>query len=324
MKVKKLNKLSQEGFKEIFTLNSQIAHTFLRSALEFFEDKKYDDCIKPLDKAIKIEPSNGVFNTLKLIFLVRLKKYKAALKLLNIQIRVEPHKVVNYCDKIVILMDHLKEFEKSLKVINTGLSYDEKNKELLTRKVNCLRILKKYKEALEVLDNCIAQYPNQAEFYIEKCKILLVFLEDDKKALRTANKGISINPDEKEIYIIKIHILLGKQEVNRALGLVKCCIEKFPRCFEIHELNHTILLIKRKFKEMLIAIESSIVEFPKHSSKLLISKAFILGFIFNRFEEAIENVNKVLNLSPDSEKANSLKNDLMKLQIECRYSQLYI
>ena len=75
---------------------------------------------------------------------------------------------------------------------------------------------------------------------------------------------------------------------------------------------------------MLIAIERNIDEFPMQASKLFINRASILGFKFYRFEEAIEDIDKALSLNPDSEEANSLKEDLLKLQTEVKYSQLYV
>ena len=124
MKYIKFHKLSREDFKEILSLNSQIAYTFLRLALEFFEDKSYDDFIKTLENFIKIEPTNGIFHTLKLLFLLRLKNYKTTLKLLIKQIEVDPYNVVNWCEKFSILMYYLKEFEQALACCFLGINPD--------------------------------------------------------------------------------------------------------------------------------------------------------------------------------------------------------
>lgn len=138
-------------FKKTIKKNPDIANKYFEDSKFCSRNNNLKRALKCINKAIKYSPENEIFYIMKIYYLLRMKKYKRALKPIESLIELSPENLTNYREKADILMDHLKDYNEALKVIDRGLLIDPKDSDLLNKKMQALIKLGRLEDILELI-----------------------------------------------------------------------------------------------------------------------------------------------------------------------------
>lgn len=148
------------------------------------------------------------------------KDYKGAIEDYKKSLEFYPEYYTNYSE-IASCYVKLNDIEKALFYLDIAIEKDPKNYTLYSDKVNCLRILKKYDEALKIQLQYDEIYKNEfgeIESY-EKTANSFFKAENYSQALKYINKAIKHN-EGNDLYLAKCCILL---EAKKYKKLIKYC-----------------------------------------------------------------------------------------------------
>lgn len=245
------------------------------------ESKKYDECMKYLDRLIAKEPNNYKYYGHKGFILVKLDKNKEGLKLLQRADKLHPDDdvVLNNISWAYCKLDNYKEAliysEKSLKIApNDPIT--------LSNKGNALHSLGKNKEAVKAYEKALKSDPEvtQALFgigligfetqdykkavnYFTKYNTInpneydvnmylaksYYYCDDYKNAIRTFNRVIALKSDEGDAYIYKGLSYNGLGKYDSAITAYKELMKKDPKNSESYYQTGISLNYSKKFKE---------------------------------------------------------------------------
>jgi len=165
---------------------------------------------------------------LKAIALQKMEKFEEALKAIEKAIKLDKTDFVLWVEKSDVL-DDLERHEDALDAIKTGskIAPEEVKVDLLVLEAHQLGHLEKQEEALALYNNYIDKYPSEIGSLQEKSE-LLFDLEKFEESLKVCNEGLKIDPDDAELLALKGLILLNLNKNEDALSHLKKSIRIDP------------------------------------------------------------------------------------------------
>lgn len=112
---------------------SEIWIDAFEKGLDLYEAERYEDALKALNEAIRLEPSNAKIHNIKGMTLFQLERDEDAVKAFDEAIRLNPNDVESHTGKGVALAT-LGQREAALRSINEALRLNPKNKNALAAK----------------------------------------------------------------------------------------------------------------------------------------------------------------------------------------------
>lgn len=150
--------------------NTNKAELYFEKTREFVKKGNYKQGLRKINKAIKYDPENIGYYSVKYVILDHLEKYKELVDLIEIFIEFDFNIVSNYYYKSKILIRELKKYKIAIKVINKGLQIDPNDSRLIELKFEAFIKMKKFGEAWDFFNKIQAQasnnYDNHYHMYI--------------------------------------------------------------------------------------------------------------------------------------------------------------
>lgn len=176
---------------KVIELKPDFARAYNLKAMILKELKRYNQALETIDKAIEINPKISWDN--KATILMEIGFYKEALECVNKALEISPDSKFALVYKAQILIK-LGKYEDALKLIEKAQSIDYTFG--LHEKAYCLLELKRFDEAIEVLNEIIEANPNDARAYYNRACAYSLKNEQDK-AIYDLKKAIELNIDYK-------------------------------------------------------------------------------------------------------------------------------
>ncbi|CAF1356875.1 unnamed protein product [Rotaria sordida] len=210
--------------------NNMIYYT--NRAAVYFEQKRWDDCIKQCEKAIDIGRENKADYKLIAKACVRIGNVKVQEKNYQEAIKYFNRSLLEYRNPDII--KRKEEIEKILKeqeqlaYFNPELSEQEKTKgNEFFQKADYPNALKHYTEAIKRNPSNARLYSNRAACFIKLMEFGL--------ALKDSEEGIKIDPTFVECYLHKGHALMATKNFSQAMIVFKKVLETHPNNQEAME-----------------------------------------------------------------------------------------
>lgn len=158
-----------ECFDYSINMNKGYAKSYYYKGLALKNMEDYNNALENLNKAIEIEDENLQFWNKKFDCLLFLHKFNDIHQCFDIVNKIFP-KHPDFCFAKGIALQHIKEYEKSLKYFDIAINKDDSNYTVYCFKAKSLRKLKEYNLAIDTLLKLI-----------KLIKIKLIKISDDQK-----------------------------------------------------------------------------------------------------------------------------------------------
>jgi len=202
---------------------------YTNRAAVYFEQKRWDDCMKECEKAIETGRENKADYKLIAKAYARManvktqeKDYGSAIKYYNHSL--SEHRNPDILKKKQEVEKILKEQEK-LALINPELAEEEKTKgNEFFQKADYPNALKHYTEAIKRNPTDAKLYSNRAACYTK----LMAF----PLALKDSEEGIKLEPNFLKCHLRKGHVLIAMKDLGQAMAAFGKALEIDPNCQE--------------------------------------------------------------------------------------------
>jgi len=284
-------------YQKAIDLKLQSPEAYLNLGVIFNSEKAFIKAVKLLEKALELWPrSDRIEYDLAWAYL-KLKKYDLAIKHSSNALKANPKNLayLNLHARILMFQRNLND---SLKYCNLALEFAPSNTYLLETKANVLANLKKYDEAVDVVESIMQNDPNKSKVAID----LAIFFQQNAK-----NYALNGKFREAFEYYLKAHKcyhavatrVLGTDVEDRMKMMVITLLASGIRSGTVDNQINTFILKNRRltkvsFEELLGAVFCG-KELDNEFKKLFHVYDQAIGFpYFARKYEAI------LRLSPEA------------------------
>ncbi|CAF1360246.1 unnamed protein product [Adineta steineri] len=202
---------------------------YTNRAAVYFEQKRWDDCLKECEKAIEVGRENKADYKIIAKAYARManvksqeKDYAAAIKYYNSSL--SEHRNPDILKKKQEIEKILKEQEQ-LAYVNPALAEEEKTKgNEYFQKADYPNALKHYTEAIKRNPTDAKLYSNRAACYTK--------LMEFKLALKDSEEGIKLDPNFLKCYLRKGHALMAMKDLGQAMAAFGKALEIDSNCQE--------------------------------------------------------------------------------------------
>jgi tetratricopeptide (TPR) repeat protein len=209
-----------KGRSETAIFNRIFAEKLINKGTAYNFLKKYDLAIECFNKALEIDPKNGVLWNKKGFALGNLGKYEEAIECYNKALEIDDKDVLALFQKGFSL-NTLGRYDEAIECFNKALEIDPKNVNALNDKSFALNNLGRYDEAIECCNKALEIDPKNGVMWIWIHKgFALNNLGKGDEAIEYFNKALEIDPKNVDAWINRSNALirLGKYE-----EAIECC-----------------------------------------------------------------------------------------------------
>ncbi|MDR0870342.1 MAG: tetratricopeptide repeat protein [Planctomycetaceae bacterium] len=258
---------------------------------------KQSDAVKYLDQLREQQPENIRILHLRSLIHFDNKDYDNALKDIEAAIRIEPNNGLYLFHKARILAVSERE-DDAVKILNDILQNEPQNIEAALLKIQILSSRKKVDEAVAVVETLEKQQPNNERWMMLK---ISVYADGDKfdKALELVDKWIKEKPDDEKRQILKAQIYVDKKDYDKARSIAEELHKKYPDKDNITVLLIGILSSQKKNKEAVKLMEPLLKKEPENIAFLRVQSQLLIST--NQHNEAIKMLEKIIKIVPKDE-----------------------
>ncbi len=308
------------------------------------EAKKYNELLNASTQALNRYPNNASFEYFKITALIETSQYSKIENFVvfpdyleNIPIRLIEKKQYNLAEKVLEHSSYYypggedminncvgqitkliskeineKNYEDAFKIVDLIMFYNNRNPEFYKFKIELLIELKKFDEALEIVNEILKRRPKYPllnfesepsndnfgyEFYLQKARILNI-LHRYEESVEIINKMIKLNPKIANAYKIKAISYYYLYDYKNALIQIDKAIELNPEKSIFFSIKADCLFKEDKLKDALeqiefaLKIDSAIPEYHKIKAQILL--------FMNKHDEALRTINRGIEKFPEN------------------------
>jgi tetratricopeptide (TPR) repeat protein len=187
------SKDAEHFIRQVLENNPEDDHALSLLTRAFYGQKKTDEGIETILRAIRVEPEKSYYFYL-LAFCYYQKHIRfAAIENLHTAIKLNPFNA-EYSGLLAFIFIEEKDYEQALSKADEGLSADPENSTCLNARARALNKLKRTSEAVETIENSLSKEPDNE---MTHATMGWNYLEigQHKKANRHFREALRINPD---------------------------------------------------------------------------------------------------------------------------------
>ena len=260
-------------------------------------------------KAVEFDPSNDAFWYGKSNGLLQMGNPEDAMAAIEEAIRLNPGKVENLKQKMMILVQ-LLEYEKAVELLKEIEKIEPKNVENLINRAKILINLNKYSECIDVLEKAELIEPENEEITILKSEAIMRDGNNFKQRLRELKKSAGSKDVEEIIeYLKKVDyenpaIMTNFGAALCELGQYREGIKALEKAIELDPgdsrplYNKGLALRKIGNKKEALKIFEKVVELEPTESSL--ECKYKIEIDLELYEEALKTIEKAIELYPKS------------------------
>ncbi|MDD5615534.1 MAG: tetratricopeptide repeat protein [Candidatus Methanoperedens sp.] len=282
-----------KALNKAIEINLKDGYALSRKGAALINLGRNEEALEVFNKAIEINPKDGYALSRKGIALINLGKNKEALEVFNKAIEINPNDGFALSRKGAAL-GNLGRYEKALEVFNKAIEINPKDGYALSRKGLALINLGRNEEALEIFNKAIEINPKEG-FALSRKGAALGNLGRHEEALEVFNKAIEINPKDGYALSRKGLALINLGKNEEALEIFNKAIEINPK--EGFALSRKgLALINLGRNERALEVFNKAIEINPKNGYALSRKGAALGNL-GRHEEALDVFNKAIEIN---------------------------
>ncbi len=243
-----------------------------------FDMGKYDKSALCYDAALKIDPDDTYLLNKQGDNLSRLGDFQKAIICYNKALEIEDNNEYIYNNKAIALLNS-GDVEGALNASNEALKINSNSPVILYWRGFILEVLMKFDEALEVYNKLIKIDSENPEVWNSR-GILLTDMGKPEEAIKSFNKAVELCLDDSEI---------DANTLNR-MGNTYVDLGNLDKALECY---------------------NAAIGIEKNNIDCLLNKGLVLMEL-GKFEEAVNNFDKILLKNPDNEDAFILKEECLE------------
>ena len=269
-----LDDILEIPLKTLLSMKSESDSIIDLSAKEFIftQLKDFKKAIKYADKILDLQPNNVYAMINKAQSLGNLNRYKEALEEVEQALKLDPNNAFAWHNKGVYL-SNLGRFSEAIQCYDKSIQLNSHYAPVWYNKGYTLKKMENYEEAIECYKTALELDPNN-EITWNNMGWVHHCLKRYEDSINFYNKALEINP----------RLIKAWNNKAQALGHIDGCQEEGLTCID------KAIKIAEKYK----IIESD----PQYFSSLYDNRGYILN-VLQRYEEALECFDKILELNQD-------------------------
>ncbi len=210
---------------------------------------------------------------------------------------------VPYLKKGRVLLETGK-VERAIEALRDSTEIDRENPEAWTLLGEALYLKDEREKAVEAYDEALDIDEDYLKAWKKKGKVLYD-LETYDEALRCFEKILEIEPKSKETWNNKGLCYMQKSELKKSLDSLNSALSLDPD-FEEALLNKALVFEKMEKLEKAVKVSEDLIEhFPEKAEYHYIKGAYLTEL--GEREEALESINRCLELDPNHDKAKEMQ-----------------
>ncbi|KKM86111.1 hypothetical protein LCGC14_1282250, partial [marine sediment metagenome] len=251
------------------------------------------------------------------IKLIKKKQYKLAEKVIEQSSYYYPggeNVIINCVGQITKLISNeikAKNYHDAFKMLDFIMFYNNHNPEFYKLKIELMIELKKFDEALEIVNEILKRRPKYPildfdsdpsddnfgyEFYLQKARLLNV-LDGYEESIETIDKVIKLNPKIADAYKIKSISFFYLRDYKNAIIQIDKAIELDPERSMFYSIKAGCFFEEDKLKyaleqiDLALKIDSNIPENHRIKARILL--------FMNKHDESLKAINKGIEKFPE-------------------------
>ncbi|NTW68854.1 MAG: tetratricopeptide repeat protein [Chlorobiaceae bacterium] len=310
------------SFDKVIALKPDYAEAYLNRGMVLYDQGAFEDALASFEKALDLKPDFAKAYFYKGVLLHDLNQLDVALASFDQAIALKPDYAEAHANRDLVLKDLVPpppsndltaaqinaKFQQALilhqqgQIAQAKVFYEQILK-VLPKHVDARHLLgvialqsKEYQKAVDLIDQAIAIYPDNATFYSNRA-IALKELKQFEHALANFDKAIALNADYAEAYSNRGNTLYGLRMFDEALKSFDRAIALKPDFPEAHSNRGNTLQELNLFDAALECYDKAIdlkADYPEAFS----NRGLTLQQL-NRFDEALESFEQAIALKAD-------------------------
>jgi tetratricopeptide (TPR) repeat protein len=257
--------------------------------------KRFAEALASYDRAVALWPDHAEALCNRGATLYELKRFDAALASYDRAVAVRPHYAEAFCYRGAALLQ-LKRLEEALASYDSALAIQPAYTDALSNRGDVLVELKRFDEALASYDHAFAIAPDDAARLCNR-GVALYQLKRAEEAVASYDRALALGLDSAELHYNRGNALLVLKQFDEALASFERTIVRWPDYAWAHCNRGVALHALARFEDALAAHERAVALAP--DSAIAHSNYGLALHHMKRFEEAAASYARALALEPD-------------------------
>lgn len=199
------------------------ANDYINLGRLFIYKDEYDTALEYYEKAIEVDPTNGLGWINKSHALLSLDRFEEALRAAEKAIEMSPQNVLGWVNKSASLQG-LRRYNEAMSAVEKALEINPNHTLALADKSIFTLQMKRPKEALALSQRIVEINPNDDWGWLVM-SIVLSELDRHEEALVAAEKAVEVNPEDTVSWLNKSDVLFDLGRPEEALSAIETAIE---------------------------------------------------------------------------------------------------
>jgi superkiller protein 3 len=325
---KAINAMQKRKFKEAMKVldsitaeNPQDEHAILHKAFCFYHLKEFQQAVEWSQKAISLQPQNLAAYQLLSSSFHQIMKYPEAMSAIEKALEIDPSSTYSFQIKAAILLNSQKFpdlHSNSKEAVRLGAEYLKFTQDLDTLILDAKNNKEKqaenkpmdnegpdkekhqlakdaiekrrYKEAIDILDDLLRKNPNDLVAYLSK-SVCLTLQKKYADAIQIALYAIVITPDDVRGFLVLCYALFGKRKYQECVFVINKALELDPNDLTLHSWLVVAYLNMGKRKDSYLESKKVYELHPTFATSMGIVHSFVAQFSIVFFIGALFLIN---------------------------------
>ena len=137
-------------------------------------------------------------------------------------------------------------------------------------------------------------------------------------SLLIINKVISLSPKNFGYYHLQAKILFKLKKYHLSIKSINKSIKLRPKFLKLYKFKNKILFFMGRFDKLLESLDELVMLDTESAVEHYVSKASVLGLMLGKFNDALKEIKRALDIDSSFSKALEIKKKILTLRIESR------